>query len=511
MNTFFRIRSHRSLLAAAMAALFAGSMLAWAAAGTAGAKAPITVKADTTPLPRHEGGELSFAPIVKRVVPSVVKVETRVDARDVEVFGPRGRTPFDDPFFRRFFGPGGPEGGGRRLFRHPPQHGLGSGVIVSADGYIVTNNHVVDEADKVSVTLSDGRKFTATVVGNDKKTDIAVIKIDETNLPAITFADSDAVEVGDRVLAVGNPFGLDQTVTSGIVSATGRAGATGLDYEDFIQTDAAINPGNSGGALVDFHGRLIGINTAIFSRTGGFQGVGFAIPSSLARNIMESLVQFGSVTRGWLGVSITELASDVAAKLGLSEAAKGALVGDVVADGPAAKAGLRSYDVIVGFDGKDVTDTRQFRFAVAAVRPGTKVSVDVVRDGKKETLEITVGTMPGDKEALAGAGDGRTDEGVLNGVGVADLGPAARREFGIPARIEGAIVTDVEPDSAAAEHGLAPGDVILEINRQPVRSAEEAVRLTEKRGDGKTLVRVWSRGSVHLLLIDESERAEAGR
>jgi serine protease Do len=496
-----------------MSALLTGGVVAWAGATGANkdesspARPSVVVKVDPAPLPRPEGGELSFAPIVKRVAPSVVKVVTRVDARDVEAPGSTRGTPFDDPMFRRFFGPMAPDQpqGQRRFFREPPQMGLGSGVIVSADGYIITNSHVVEGADKVRVTLDDGRELPAEVIGSDKRTDIAVIKIDATDLPAVTFADSEAVQRGDRVLAIGNPFGFDQTVTTGIVSAIGRSGAADLDYENFIQTDAAINPGNSGGALVDLQGRLIGINTAIFSRTGGFQGIGFAIPSDLARHIMENLVQFGHVTRGYLGVGISRLTPALAKEFGLPADARGAVVGSIEEDGPAAKAGLQVYDVITNFEGKPVIDSGRFRFDVAAAKPGTEASIGVWRDGKTETLAITVGRRP-DETGVAATGGTTEDEGVLNGVGVTDITPAIRREYEIPAGVQGAFVTQVEPYSPSAEAGLSPGDVIQEVNRKSVRSAEDAIRLTEERGDGRTLVKVWSRGGTHLILVDESDQ-----
>src|SRR5208283_1619211 len=283
-------------------------------------------------------------PIVKKVVPSVVKVEVSIPGKETEMGLPNG-VP-DNTFFRQFFG------GGHQRFTTPPQSGVGSGVIVTKDGYILTNNHVVDGANEVKVTLNDGRQLKAKVVGKDPKSDLAVIKIDAQDQPAITFADSSQSEVGDVVLAVGNPFAIGQSVTMGIISATGRA-SMGLDYEDFIQTDAAINPGNSGGALVDAEGRLIGINTAIYSRSGGNQGIGFAIPTDLAKGVMVSLIEHGRVTRGYLGVRIQSLTPALARQFDLKND-QGALVGEVEPDGPAAKAGLKSGDVIVKFNGHAV-------------------------------------------------------------------------------------------------------------------------------------------------------------
>src|SRR5881296_3501406 len=289
---------------------------------------------DERPIARDTGSHSSFAPVVKKVAPGVVKVFTTTRAHNTAYNGPSGLPDNMDEMFRRFFGDQFEGRSPRRNFSVPRQQGIGSGVVVTKDGYILTNNHVVDGADEVKVALQDGREFTAKVIGRDPKSDVAVIKVDAKDLPAVPMADSDKVEVGDVVLAVGNPFGIGQTVTTGIVSATGRGGAIGLDYEDFIQTDAAINPGNSGGALVDTEGRLIGINTAILSRTGGNQGIGFAIPANLARDAMQGLIKDGHVTRGYLGVMIQDLTPALAKEFKLKEP-HGALVGDVTPDSPA--------------------------------------------------------------------------------------------------------------------------------------------------------------------------------
>ncbi len=466
---------------------------------TESGKRSVQITVDNTPLTRSADETLSFSPIVKKVIPSVVKVVTRERAKEIEV---NGGVPFDDPMFRQFFGPlFGGQGGQHRVVRQPPEVGLGSGVIVSADGYILTNNHVVDHADSVKVTLSDGREFNAKVIGTDKKTDIAVIKVDATGLPAITFANSGDVEVGDRVLAVGNPFGIGETVTSGIVSAKGRSGALGLAYEDFIQTDAAINPGNSGGALVDMRGRLIGLNTAILSRSGGFQGIGFAIPSNMARHIMDSLVKNGRVVRGFLGVTIQDLSPDLASEFGL-KATKGAIVTDVTPDSPASRAGLKRDDVIEEFNGKPIKDSRDLSFAVAATDPGTEASLKLLRDGKEQTVTVKVGEQSGEQKLSNANATGNNS--VLNGVEVTDLDAASRNEFDIPARIHGALITQVDPSSASAAAGLAPGDVILEIDHQRVRSADDAVRLTEHAPSRKTLVLVWSHGGTHFVVVDET-------
>jgi len=388
--------------------------------------------------------------------------------------------------------------------REAPQAGLGSGVVISADGYIVTNNHVVEGADKLTVSFKDGREFTAKVVGRDPQTDVAVIKVDAKDLPSITFADSGQVEVGDRVLAVGNPFGLGATVTSGIVSATSRRAGIGLAYEDFIQTDAAINPGNSGGALVDVQGRLIGVNTAILSRSGGFQGVGLAVPANLVSHVADSLVQHGKVVRGYIGVNIQDITPALADSFGLKDR-NGALVADIVPDSPAAKAGLLGGDVITSVNGKPVTDASRLSLAVSATAPGTKFKLEVLRDGKTQKLDVVAGTKPGSRFARnEGNAQPTEDEGVLNGVAVDNLDASTRRELNIPARLKGALITNVDESSAAARAGISAGDVILEINKQPVTSADEAVGLSASAEGKKTLVKLWSKGDTVFVVVDES-------
>src|SRR5579862_6711404 len=352
-NLFQNVSNRAAAIALGGALAVAGSAIAFAQKPKAEQfKAPTV---DETPLPREIGGHSSFAPVVKKVAPGVVKVFTTTKLHNTAFNGaPDGGM---DDLMRRFFGdPFQGRNPGRRQFGTPRQEGIGSGVIATKDGYILTNNHVVDGADEVKVALQDGREFTAKVVGRDPKTDVAVIKIDATDLPAVPMADSEKVEVGDVVLAIGNPFGIGQTVTTGIVSATGRGGALGLDYEDFIQTDAAINPGNSGGALVDAQGRLIGINTAILSRSGGNQGIGFAIPVNIARDVMDGIVKEGHVTRGYLGVMIQDVNPALEKEFKLKDT-QGALVSDVNPKSPAEKAGLRSGDLILDFNGKKVTDS----------------------------------------------------------------------------------------------------------------------------------------------------------
>lgn len=484
------------------AAIVAGSALALdhGAAAESKSQAPAQVAIDERPVTGIPGTYRSFAPIVKKVAPGVVKIETTTTIQNT---GASQWPGFNDPFWRRFFGNQFGQILPPRQLGPQREHGLGSGVIVTADGYILTNNHVVDNASEVKVTLQDGRELTAKVVGRDPKSDIAVVKVDAKDLPMVPMADSDKVQVGDVVLAVGNPFGVGQTVTQGIVSATGRGNIGIEDYEDFIQTDAAINPGNSGGALVDVDGRLIGINTAILSRSGGSQGVGFAIPSDLARTVMGSLVKYGHVTRGYLGVIIQDVTPTLASEFKLKETT-GALVGEVESNGPAAKAGFKAGDVVLEFDGKKITDGRHLKLTVGETKPGSQVPVEIWRDGHKQSLEVTVRQLPGSEQLAQNTPANNTDTGTLNGVAVEDLDQQSRQQFSVPASVKGAVVTEVNPDSAAADAGLKAGDVIEEINHHSVKNAEDAVRLTENAKDKHTLVLVWDNGNSHYVVVDES-------
>lgn len=493
--------------------ILSGTILAsggLALAGVAfGEQSKVSVKVDEQSIVRSDKIEVaSFSPVVKRVAPSVVKVLVTERAKNVPM---QEINPFfDDPMLRQFFGDQfGGNGSSRsrnRTYRQPQQEGLGSGVIVSTDGYVLTNNHVVNGADVIKVTLSDGRELTAKVIGTDPQSDVAVIKVEAKDLPAITFSDSEKLEVGDRVLAIGNPFGIGQTVTSGMVSGLGRAQEElGLAYQNFIQTDAAINPGNSGGALVDVQGRLVGINTAIYTRSGGSMGIGFAIPSNWARSVMEQLVSNGKIVRGYLGVSLPqELTPQLADSFKLPSH-EGALVSEVVSGSPADKAGLKGGDVVTKLNGKKIANNQSLRFAVAAIAPGTEVTLQAYREGKPVELKVKVGENS-EKSTLGKNkhGAGAEDDGTLDGVGVADLDQRLRQEFDIPAKVHGALVTEVDPDSAAAQAGLQPGDVIQEINHKPVRSAEDAIKLTEKTETPKTLLKVWSPRGTRYIVVDES-------
>jgi len=504
-----QILNHMSNRLAALllsgAVVLAGTAVAFTQKPKADSKAALNVQVDERPIVRDSGGRSSFAPIVKKVTPAVVKVFTTSKVQNTSFNGPSGPSGMDD-MLRRFFGDDYENRVPKRNFNAPRQHGIGSGVIITKDGYILTNNHVVDGADEVKVALQDGREFTAKVVGRDPKSDVAVIKVDSKDLPAIQMADSDKVEVGDVVLAVGNPFGIGQTVTTGIVSATGRGGAVGLDYEDFIQTDAAINPGNSGGALVDAEGRLIGINTAILSRSGGNNGIGFAIPANLAKDVMTSLVRDGKVTRGYAGMWIQDVNPALAEAFNLKEHT-GAIITDVAPKSPAEKAGFKNDDVVIEYGGKAVTDSRHLKLAVARTQPGETVPVKILRDGDTKTLNLKVKELANDEVAKNNKNLETDDNGTLNGVTVGNLDQQARRQFNLPGHVNGVVVTDVAADSPAAEAGLKPGDVIQEINRKPVKTAEEAVKMTEKTDTKKTLLRVWSGGGSRYVVVDETEKA----
>ena len=482
-----------------------------ATARAAGKNPPAKVKVDTNALPR-ELKATSFAPVIKKVAPSVVNIYSSKTLR-----ARQGANPlFRDPFWRRFFG-GDDPGSDQRQPRARREQSLGSGVIITTDGYILTASHVVEGADEVKVSLSTGeQEFSAKVIGTDPPTDIAVLKLDaKKELPAVTLANDQNLEVGDVVLAMGNPFGVGQTVTMGIVSAMERGGFGISGYENFIQTDAAINPGNSGGALVDAAGRLVGINTAIISGSGGFMGVGFAVPASMAHYVMDQLISEGKVNRGYLGISIQPLTPELAKEFNLPDESSGVLVGGVSPNGAAAKAGLKEGDVILEVNGKKVTEPRTLQLAVAQTPPGSKATIRILRGqrGQKsaeKTLTAVLGTLP--QNALAGRdfqnedGSGQAGTDALDGVEVSDLDAQTRQQFRIPNNIRGALVVNVDPESNSAEAGVRPGDVILQIDRQPVRSAEDAVNLSEKAKDDTILLQVWSRsgngpGGTHFLTV----------
>ncbi|MDE3066603.1 MAG: Do family serine endopeptidase [Verrucomicrobiota bacterium] len=448
------------------------------------------VRVENSPVNRRAAPVTSYAAVIKKAAPSVVNISS------TSIIHERAYPFFTDPFFQQFFGGQFP-GGSRELTRK--EESLGSGVIISPNGYILTANHVVAGAQKVRVSLANGKRYTAKIVGTDPPTDVAVLKIDATGLPAITLADSDKLQVGDVVLAIGEPFSLRGTVTMGIVSALGRHGlhfgGDEYDYEDFIQTDAAINPGNSGGALVDAEGRLVGINTAIVSSSGGNEGVGFAIPVNLARNVMERLIHGGKVTRGYLGILERDLTPSLAQDFHVSDES-GALVDDVLPGTPAEKAGIEPGDVIIGVNGKKVTDADSLRLHVSELSPGSEATLKLLRNGHEKTVTVTLGELPEEAEnggSNKSGAQAQASTDALDGVTVSDLDADARQELHIPANIHGALVTDVDPDSNAARAGLRQGDVILQINHHPVENAQDAVNLCEQAQGDQILLWVWQR------------------
>ena len=463
--------------------------------------APV-VKIETTPVSRDLHPVASFAPVVKKAAPSVVNIYTTRLVKDQAVRNP----------FGQFFGlPDQPD----EETRTRKEGSLGSGVIVSPNGYILTANHVVEDADVIKVAVQNNKKeFTAHVIGKDSLSDVAVLKIDATNLPAVTLADSEQLQVGDVVLAIGDPFGVGQTVTMGIVSALGRNGLGFGSYEDFIQTDAAINPGNSGGALVDAEGRLVGINTAIISPSGGSLGIGFAVPVNLARHVMERLIKDGRVVRGYLGLDLKDLTPDLAEEFKVP-GQNGVLVNDVAPNTPAIKAGVQSGDVITAVNGKEMADANTLRLAISESSPGSTASLKIIRDGSNKTIDVVLGELPGSRRP-AGQEQVETEASTtdsLDGVAVDDLSPEIRQALRVPARIKGVLVREVDPQSNAAEAGLLKGDVITEINHQPVANSDDAIRLCKDAQGDHILLRVWHRirgqgGSYRFLSVDNTKPAK---
>lgn len=444
----------------------------------------------TTVAPHHSRG---FADIVKAVRPAVVNITSTKVMTNTEV--PDSGHGFPD-WFRR---DGGQDDGEFRgmppMPRQPRERqgsGMGSGVIVSPDGYVVTNHHVVDGANTVTVTLIDKREFVGTLVGSDPQTDLAVIKISGKDLPSIPWGDSSTLEVGEYVLAIGNPFGLNSTVTQGIVSALGRGGMGITKYEDFIQTDAAINPGNSGGALVNMRGELVGINTAILSRSGGYQGVGFAIPTTMGRHVFDSVVKTGSVRRGFLGVGIQEISKDLATSLNLPNTS-GALVTNVQEDSPAGKAGVQRGDTIVSFQGHAIADPRGLQRFVTRTAVGSPVKLMVIRDGKTITLKTTLVEHPDTKKVAALKTPAASIK--LAGLSVEDITPQMAQRLQLTPETKGVVVTAVQPGSHADSAGLRQGDIISEVNRTPVRSTQDYhTAMTQLPQERPALLLVYRQG-----------------
>ena len=434
-----------------------------------------------------------FSSVIKPALPAVVNIHSS------KVVKPKGNGMpfFNDPFFRQFFGD---QFGEQFQPRAEREQSLGSGVIVTSDGMILTNNHVIDGAQDIKVDLSDKRQFPAKVIGSDPKTDIAVLKINATGLPTLTLGDSSQLQVGDVIFAIGDPFGIGETATMGIVSATGRGGLGIESYEDFIQTDAAINPGNSGGAMIDLHGDLVGINTAILSHgSGGNEGIGFAIPINMAHSVMDQIVTHGKVVRGYLGVYIQDVTPQIAKAFNLKQAG-GVLIGDVTPDTAAAKAGLKKGDVILAVNGEAVNDRNQLALRISQMAPESSVKLTISREGRTQDVNVTLGEL---KDKPEQAGPSESSGGGLEGVNVQELTSDITQQLNLPAGTRGVVVTSVDPASAAAAAGLSRGMVIQEVNHKPVNSLSEYREALASAGKDQPVLLLVNQGGITNYVVIE--------
>lgn len=462
-------------------------------AGNPGFAIPSGAGLDGPDINTLESQNRAYERIAETVTPAIVSIQS------TQVIKVQQSPMFNDPFFRQFFGNAFPN-----IPPEQKEHALGSGVIVSPDGYIVTNNHVIKNASDIEIQLADKRSFKGRVVGTDPQTDVAVLKIDAHGLKTAPVGDSSTLHVGDIVMAFGNPFGLDFTVTRGAVSALGRPAPEANMVANYIQTDAAINPGNSGGPLVNVHGQVVGINTWIVPGAGpggegASIGIGFAVPSNTVRHVMEDLVKNGKVTRGYLGVYPRVLTPDLAKQFGIPDTS-GALVNQVSPDSPADKAGLKEGDVIRKLDGQTIGDSTQLTGLVTNLSPGQVVTLDIVRDGKPMTVRVTLGERPADLSASNGLGGSGPTQGALRGIAVQGLTPSLRQQLGLSARVTGVVISQIDPNSPAAQAGVQEGDVIESINRQAVNSVPEFDRLA-RQAKGEVLVYINRQGSSGFLTI----------
>jgi serine protease Do len=443
----------------------------------------------------------AFSSVVKKAGPAVVYISVEKAASG---FAGQGQPDmFNDPFFQRFFG---------KQFQHPKpdkspfkQRGAGSGFIISRDGLILTNNHVVEDADSIRVRLADKREFTATVIGTDPQSDVALIKINGSSLPTLPLGDSDKLEVGEWVIAIGSPFELSQTVTVGVVSAKGRSRMGINDYENFIQTDAAINPGNSGGPLLNIYGKVVGINTAIFSRSGGYMGIGFAIPVNMARSIEDQLRNTGTVTRGWLGVMIQDVDEDLAHSFGLDKA-EGILISQVTGNSPAQRAGLNEGDVIIRLNNRKLSDVSDLRNRIAMLAPDSRITLDVIRDGRSKKIKVTIGEQPSDFSQVTRLHNRKNSPATLEKMGMSlqELTSELAEQFGYE-KGQGVIITRVAPDSPADRVGLQPGQLIEQVDKVRVRTLAELKKAIKKARNSKQILLRVRAGDFSKYLVIRAE------
>ena len=496
------LKIRRWVATVVVVAAFAGGALLsqgfrdWAGHAVFGAsREPITIAQNALPVSLGNFAN-GFSAVIKPALPAVVNIRT---SKIVKPQANQMSPMFNDPMFRQFFGDQFGQGGKPHAER---EQALGSGVIITPDGTILTNNHVIDGATDIKVQLSDKREFAAKLVGADPKSDVAVLKIEGKDLPTLPLGDSTQLNVGDLIFAIGDPYGVGETATMGIDIATGRSRLGIEDYENFIQTDAAINPGNSGGAMIDIHGNLVGINTAILSHggSGGNEGVGFAIPMSMAKPVMDQILAHGKVIRGYLGVHIQDFSPELAKSFNFNQSG-GVLIGDVSANTPAANAGLKKGDVIVKLNGQAESDSNDLRNTISQMSPGTQVKLDIWRDGKVQPFTVTLGELPKDKETAESSDD--SSSGEIQGIDVQDLTPEISQQLNLPSGTHGVVVTSVDPASAAAAAGINRGDLIQEINHKPVTSASQYKQLMSG-ASGQPILLLINRGGITSFVVVEA-------